>query len=189
MPETPAIEIQTAATIETVKQILDFQNYPSQLQALKPGAKQQQLLIGPRFYLQGPGNFDHTRGLVLSLMFMNDVLSLLGQPQPKHTDILQFTLTVPFLTVSAEWRADALELLEAFNIMMPLGTLLVNEKQVLEYRYGWRIYQREVDGLVLLEALDLIYLYLDQLLFRLEELLTGQKSLQTLLQEEIQFQD
>lgn len=182
----PTLSPSNPASPETLRQILSYQNYPAQLAPLTPGSPYQQVVVsGP--YRTGPESIDSERVLVLTLLFVNDVLRQQGKTVSSQSDLLQIYLRLPFACQPGQ-KAALLHLLREYNAFLPLGHFELQEDQGICFRYRWHTYAREVDGAVLLETLDTLLFYVEQLGYRLEGVATGQRSLKDTLTDELQFQ-
>ncbi|PKL75637.1 MAG: hypothetical protein CVV27_14365 [Candidatus Melainabacteria bacterium HGW-Melainabacteria-1] len=177
---------KTPATVGTLKHILDFARYPSQFQALRTGSPEQMLLVGPGRYRVSAQEIDPTRQLVVSLLFYNDLLKSLGKAENPDADSLQIMALLPF-SVPTETEADVLRLITLLNSVLPLGHFGLDPAQGPYYRYDWKVIERNVDGLLLIELMGTILFFLEHLAYRLESVATGQKSVEEASQEDIHF--
>ncbi|PIQ23796.1 hypothetical protein COW36_16860 [bacterium (Candidatus Blackallbacteria) CG17_big_fil_post_rev_8_21_14_2_50_48_46] len=182
----PTISPSHPVSPETLCQILAYRGYPAQLAPLTQGSAFQQVVVsGP--YRIGPEASDPERVLVLTLMYMNDALQSLGKSVESQSDILQIYLRLPFEVLAAQ-QADVLHLIRAYNAFLPLGHFELQADQGICCRYRWHTFGRDVDGMVLLESLETMLFYVEQLGYRLEAVATGQRSLADTLNDEMQFQ-
>lgn len=184
----PPITVKDPATLQSLQQVLSYRKYPSTLTPLRPGSSRQQLFIGPGPYRSGPNDsdIDTERGVGVGLLFVNDVLAELNQPQSPHSDLIQFHVLLPF-KVLPQHKAELLRLIGQYNNLLPLGRFALSGENQITYRYRWQVYERNVDGLVFLEILDTLLFFVERLGYRLEAVAQGQRSLEAVLQDEIDF--
>ena len=180
------IVVDDKATIETIQDILSYHKYPSQFYPIQPDSPYRQLLVGPGRYRISADSFDSDRQIVINVMFLNDVLLATQQQEYPHSDTLQFIINLPF-KVPAEKLSSVLRVMTVFNNFIPLGCFNMNVDGAPYYRYAWKIYERNVDGLLLLEILDEILFFVERLGYKLEEVATAKKTVKEILEEEIDF--
>ena len=166
-----------------------YRNYPASVLPLQEGSQYQQVIAGPGFYRTGSGSQDISaqQNISVSMLFVNDVLAELNQPQAKHSDMLQFHIQLPF-QVKSEQSTDVLNLLAQYNAFLPLGRLSLDETGV-SFRYRWHVYERNIDGLVFLDILETQLFFIERLGYRIEAVAQGTRSLADVLKDEIQFKN
>lgn len=183
---TVPLSAQSQASIETLQAVLKTRHYPTVLQPLQPGSAYYQLLVGPGRYRCAENAFDDTRQVVMSLLFLNDLLAAQQQPVEARSDYLQIQIQLP-IQVPAARTDECLRLLRLLNNFLPLGSLNLTPEGQPYFRYMWKVFERQVDGLVLLEILDLCLFNIEHLGYRIEQLATGQKTLAELMKTPIHF--
>ena len=174
------------ATLESIQSVLEYQNYPAQIQPLKPDSPFQQLLVGPGKYMSGPGVYDDTRPVFMLICFVNDVLQAVGQSPDPYTDTLQISILLPFQVPEPQVR-QVFQLMAIFNGLLPLGCFGLHVDGTPYFRYCLKMVDRELDGLLLLETLDKIFFFVERMGYKFEEIATGKKDWQSISQEEIDF--
>lgn len=183
---TPDFSSQTSATVETLQAILNYADYPSQFQAIQPDRPEQMLLVGPGRYRVSAQAIDPNRQLVVSLLFYNDLLTSSGKAANPDADTLQIMAILPF-AVSNEAAADVRRLITIFNTIVPLGHFGLDPDQGPYYRYDWKVLDRNVDGLLLIELMGTLLFFIEHLSYRLEAVATGQMSVEAASQADIHF--
>lgn len=181
------IQNPSPATADTLMNILRYRNYPATVLPLAEGSAYQQVVVGPGAYRSGLNKIHPEKRIALSLIFVNDVMAHLNQPQAENSDMLQFHVRLPFSVQSGQ--AEGVQrLLMAYNAFLPLGRFEYEAAaQVVSFRYRWHLFQRDIDGLVLIEILETILYFIERLGFRIESVASGKRPVADVLRDEIQF--
>lgn len=158
--------------ISQLSPVLDYAEYPYQALPL-PSGQGEQLLIGPRAYFAG-SDYDQQRPLYLLLVNQN---SLTDKPLSPEIDTLQMVVQHPSLLIADEARPDALRLIRDFNLVVPLGRYQLTPTGEVQFRYGWMLKPEAFEGALLLDVLDTLWFYYDQLTWRIEAVAEGVCSL------------
>jgi hypothetical protein len=180
-----ALLINAPMTLLEVKSILDYGKYVNHIEPFgESGA--EQIVIGPAAYLEGPNHYNSERQVYAQLVFHNDIAIAQNQEIDPHLDTLELLLNLPIHVPSSQ-EHDLFQLLNTLNNILPVGSLGVSEENNLYFCYKWQILNRQVSGLALLEILSQAFFFAEKLGYHCENLVTSKKTLQELLQEELQL--
>jgi hypothetical protein len=169
--------VKTAATAETLLQILRYGQYPATLKALTAGSPRAQVVVGPLGSQALP--------LFVSLLFVNDVLVEQQQSPDEASDLLQLHLLLPG-SVAHGCESELEQLLQVYNGLMPFGQWLLSDQRV-SFRYRWQLRARDLDGLLLLEILEMLLFFATRLGPQLHAVASGQRPLADVLAQELDF--
>jgi hypothetical protein len=161
--------------------VLIHAEYPYQTLPL-PSGKGEQILIGPRAYYAG-GDYDKQRPIYLLLISQNSVTD---KPLSQEIDTLQMVVQHPTLQIPAPQQGNVLRLMRDFNLVLPLGRYQLTPEGEVQFRYGWMLKPEAFEGVLLLDVLDTLWFYYDQLTWRLEAVAEGLCSLAEMREQALQ---
>lgn len=163
--------------LEQLPPILTYAEIPFSRQ---PAERGEQLVMGPRASYHPERGFSLEYPLYLSLMSRN---ALLGETGAR--DVLELLVQYPGLQIPAPRQADVLRLLRSFNLILPFGRMMIDPRSSLQYRFSWLLDVERFEGALLLETIDTVWFYSDQLAWRIEAVAQGEISLEDMLQLEL----
>ena len=123
----------------------------------------------------------------IQIMFINDMVKksdLLNGKDLEMTYILQLFLALP-VTFPEEKLLDAYKLISVFSRIIPTGYLGIGDDGVF-FRYTILSDKREVNSKLATESVKFTSFFVSRFYTKIKELSTGQKSLETLLEESSQ---
>lgn len=159
--------------LEQIPPILTYAEIPF---SRVPAERGEQLMIGPRAAYHPETGFSLEQPIYLSLMSRN---ALMGES--RDLDALEILVQRPAPPVPAARRADVLHLLRSFNLILPCGRLMLDAGGGLQYRFSWLLEVERFEGMLLLETLDTIWFYVDQLFWRVASVAAGAIALDEML--------
>lgn len=180
------VGIQEKFTISSIQEILTYAGYSSSLLPFKEGLDLHRLLIGPGAFMTSSGTYDYERPFFVTLHFMNDLLQSMGIKGDELMDNLQLTATLPVSIPEAARKRVSL-LMNEFNLLLPIGCFVLTDEGFPHFRYSWQVFERDCEGLVIGNMLGTALFFIEKMGYKFEELATGEKSLEQILNEEIDF--
>jgi hypothetical protein len=169
-------KLSIRSDIPVLQRMLEFGNYQAEALAMDQNPKLQHLMVGPIGYLNAEGDEDPERALFVDLAWVNDLYQTLGRPVDAYTDSLQFFVVLPF-EIPEQRQTDICLLISAYNLLLPLGNLLVDPQgqAVMVYRLKTS-HDRDLAGYVVLEVLDQMLFFVNLLARQLEAVAMGRLS-------------
>lgn len=176
----------TVNLLGQVQESLAYAQYPNVLRPAQADLPVPHLLVGPGSYMTGPGTYDPERRTWLLFFSLNALRQAKGQSQAL-TDTLQCLIQLP-IELAAGQEAALCQVINGFNLMLPLGEFGLDVAGRVGFRYGWRYTPETLDGLTLLEIVETLLFYVENIGYRLEAVAQGRQSAEAVLAEPFAYQ-
>jgi hypothetical protein len=141
-------------SFERLKQLFDHVKIKNKFLPIGGTNQVEQMLVSFTGY-EHPDFKD--KPIDVQLMYINDLNRLLTGPDstPDEFYIMQFYVSL-HLQANEKMLPEMITLLLRFNPQLPIGAFEINDDNVVYYRYNYVSKQRDIDGNVIVQILQMI---------------------------------
>jgi hypothetical protein len=174
-------QVKTLTAFERLKLLLDYVGLPAQVLPVSSKNQVEQLEVSFTGYDNKP---DKATNIVAQLMYINDFNRAggAGVTEKDEFNLLQFYVGLN-LQVSPEKLPEIITLILRFNPQLLIGAFEINSDNVVYYRYNYVSKERDINGAVIVEILEMIEFIIKVFGYHFGALAEGKQTLEKSLEQ------